>query len=710
MGWEVYRRNMCRACMNGDCILLPMYDEDTTDIKNLPEKLQEVTLIHIDRNDGLPQMLCTKCAYRTITSYNFRLQVQKSEEKLRKMFDVQVEDHKEEKEKMEENVNEQDCIMLDNELMEKKFFFENNGMISINYASSINEELSKDITERKNKDEQSLEIISLMNFNHNNEMDDKIQDHLVNIIDDSQQDKLYNIKNELDDQFCNNSNSQDVNCTIVYIGDIEMESIKSENHEDLCKSRNENIDIKTLFSKDNFEESKTNDEFLNTIYISDMESKDTKTLNIETDEAWQLISSDGPVIIDQVDKINFDVQRDCNTTENIESKESDDSDSDYFIDPKDNILGSLNDMITRIKEIKTDNKTEYQCTLCLQNYDKLTGVLLHTIDNHVPSSGPFFCVVCEMDCNSHKELRTHVKKHTGKFPYICFMCDKAYASKRYLKRHMVCHTDLPKHRCSKCGVRFKTKVELENHIATHVHGAPYTCSQCSRLFNHKGNYKRHLITHLDPQGLHLPKYPCMVCEKRFLNNRTLQTHMRVHTGEKPFKCEICNRKFSQQGNLLNHLRIHSNPRSYTCEVCGKRFNQRATLKDHSLIHTGEKPHICNVCGVAFTFSAALRRHMWNHASGKPFGCEICPSRFVGKYDLRRHMQIHSDRPRTKQKKNDRKNNNIEEVSSENITEEVNTETVLVEQVLLNQDVTQVIPQEEAEKENVDALFNLIRYD
>ncbi|XP_076288459.1 uncharacterized protein LOC143212971 isoform X2 [Lasioglossum baleicum] len=717
MSWEISCADMCRACMKVDGVLLPMYDDDTISQKNLPDKLAELASIQIDRFDGLPNMLCAKCAYRTDAFYDFKLQVQATEKKLRKMFETQI--HWTIKEEIMVNDVDQDCSKQTNELLEVKLLNNKQDTESVN-AVVNSEQFVVDEIGMTCKEEDMLEIDMCQLVEECDEFNKADLSDLRNIfiskLPATQVEQEKHAKSEIPNEISRMLESQHLDYTIMYIPeeDVPLEHMNAENVESCetsstIKLEDEKKILEGECDDEVFDDSLDNEDFLDTVYVEKLDNTQVSKRS-RSKQFWESSIAENT----SREKVNGQSKQKVSFELKQQTEESEDSDSDYFVDPKDNILGSLNDTITRIKEIKLeDNMIQYQCTLCLQNYDKLTGVLLHTIDNHVPSSGPFFCVVCEKDCESHRELRAHVKTHTGQFPYSCFICNKAYTMKRYLKRHMVCHTDFPRHRCPKCGLRFKVKTELESHISTHIRGAPYACSQCPRLFNHKGNYKRHLISHLDPQGLHLPKYPCKVCGKRFLNNRTLETHMRVHTGEKPFKCDVCGRSFSQQGNLLNHVRIHSNPRSYTCEVCGKRFNQRATLRDHSLLHTGEKPYVCNVCGIAFTFSAALRRHMWTHTGGKPFGCEICDARFVGKYDLRRHMRIHTDRPKAKRRKTTIKVNNDDEErdKEENIaiSEHPDTETVLIEQVFLTQDVTQVVRQQESEKENVDALFNLIQY-
>ncbi|KAJ1851083.1 hypothetical protein GGH12_006114 [Coemansia sp. RSA 1822] len=54
---------------------------------------------------------------------------------------------------------------------------------------------------------------------------------------------------------------------------------------------------------------------------------------------------------------------------------------------------------------------------------------------------------------------------------------------------------------------------------------------------------------------------CGVCSKEFSRLSSLNTHMRSHTGEKPYMCNFpgCFQRFSVRSNLRRHSRLHVDP-------------------------------------------------------------------------------------------------------------------------------------------------------
>ncbi|XP_039262395.2 uncharacterized protein LOC120338446 [Styela clava] len=77
------------------------------------------------------------------------------------------------------------------------------------------------------------------------------------------------------------------------------------------------------------------------------------------------------------------------------------------------------------------------------------------------------------------------------------------------------------------------------------------------------------------------------CNKEFGKTSHLRSHMRTHTGERPYACEIpfCNRKFTRSDELLRHHRTHSGLKKFECSYCDKRFTRSDHLKKHTKIHT-----------------------------------------------------------------------------------------------------------------------------
>ncbi|XP_070540523.1 zinc finger protein 70-like [Ptychodera flava] len=120
------------------------------------------------------------------------------------------------------------------------------------------------------------------------------------------------------------------------------------------------------------------------------------------------------------------------------------------------------------------------------------------------------------------------------------------------------------------------------------------------------------------------RFPCPLCDVSCSNNGQLRGHIRVHTGERPFKCDhpTCGRAFARNEELTRHRRIHTGMRPHRCSICEKRFGRKDHLTKHIKTHlkpAEKKTYVCSLfgCGQKYSRSDALARHQWTAHSIKP---------------------------------------------------------------------------------------------
>ena len=100
-----------------------------------------------------------------------------------------------------------------------------------------------------------------------------------------------------------------------------------------------------------------------------------------------------------------------------------------------------------------------------------------------------------------------------------------------------------------------------------------------------------------------------------------QLHSKTHEGEKCFKCDLCPYTSISQRHLESHMLVHTDQKPFVCQHCDQSFRQKQLLKRHvNLYHNPnyippqprEKTHECPECGRTFRHKGNLIRHLAIH--------------------------------------------------------------------------------------------------
>ena len=193
--------------------------------------------------------------------------------------------------------------------------------------------------------------------------------------------------------------------------------------------------------------------------------------------------------------------------------------------------------------------------------------------------------------------------------------------------------------CEECGKVIKGKLYLLDH-KSRIHGfeGKHECTFCGKRFARTDEYTKHLDAHTG-----VKRYKCKFCEKYFTDHSNRAVHIKNnHTENNPVKCDKCHKLLKSDFYLRRHVKLNhekSNTEN-TCNHCQKSFSRKDSLITHMRLHTGEKPYKCNECNKSFYERSLFGRHKKTHIPKdqrtETFPCKECASVFTSYQILYRH--------------------------------------------------------------------------
>ena len=174
----------------------------------------------------------------------------------------------------------------------------------------------------------------------------------------------------------------------------------------------------------------------------------------------------------------------------------------------------------------------------------------------------------------------------------------------------------------------------------------YRCKLCNKGFLQQFFLKTHMKKiHSKAPSI---KIQCTECSKSYTNKFNLKQHFRVHTGEKPFHCSYCKKGFVRKDYMETHLKkAHlkcSQPKIHSEElddngdtISSDEFEELNPIAPQ----IEKKTFKCDECDKNFTNQDDLYLHLKTHSGGKNYQCNYCDKSFKCNEELKIHLKTHT---------------------------------------------------------------------